>query len=58
MKINELPEQCKTCFNLRILSLYMDNNHDYSCSKYPITKVKRESYCPIKNKEEDNDKEC
>ena len=46
MKINELPKQCKNCIYLRILSLYMDNNHEYTCPKYPITKVKCEGYCP------------
>ena len=49
-KEHELPDNCKTCSNLRIFSLFMDNNHDYDCGKYPITKVMREHYCPKEDK--------
>ena len=46
----ELPNNCKTCINLQVFSLFMDNNHDYCCGKYPITKVMREHYCPKEEK--------
>ena len=31
---DELPEQCKGCFNLRARSVYMDGSAYYSCPKY------------------------
>ena len=36
-KWDELFEQCKTCYNLRVFSLFMDGNHTYDCSRYPLT---------------------
>ena len=33
---NELPEQCKKCENIQVLSLYMNGNHYYACNKYPL----------------------
>lgn len=33
MKYNELPEQCKTCQNLKVWALDMGGNHLVSCKK-------------------------
>jgi len=33
---DELPEQCKRCANIQIMSLHMDGNHYYQCGKYPL----------------------
>lgn len=43
-KWEELPAQCKQCENMRVMSLYMDGNHYYSCGKYPLTDADRS--CP------------
>ena len=46
MKYNELPNMCRVCNNLQIFSLFMDNNHDYICTKNLIEKVRKEHKCP------------
>ena len=33
----DLPNQCKMCIHLKVFSLKMDNNHYYSCNKYPLS---------------------
>ena len=33
---DELPNQCKSCLNLRTMSAYMDGNNTYGCGKYPL----------------------
>lgn len=52
---DELFEQCKRCFNLRVMSVYMDGNHVYVCGKYPLRDSNQ--ICPefIRQGEEDGE---
>ena len=33
MRFNDLPEQCKTCQNLKVWALDMGGNHGVTCKK-------------------------
>jgi len=35
MKRSEIPCPCNSCSNMKAWSLYMDGNHDYTCTKKP-----------------------
>ena len=39
MKYKEIPKKCRNCFYMRVWSLCIDGNHEYSCRKLPKSKV-------------------
>ena len=49
MRYNDLPEQCKTCKNLKVWALDMGGNHGVACKKGSWNLEKEESFSRIAN---------